>query len=112
MANGKESGGLVLQRALAHQFENTLTGILDVVQDLVEAFGAAVIGIGHRGFLEFVREAHQQHELVLVDLGALLLQRGKVFPVHGDRKSTRLNSSHVKISYAVFCLKKKTNKTK
>src|SRR5690606_34672367 len=26
----------------------------------------------------------------------------------GDRKSTRLNSSHVKISYAVFCLKKKT----
>src|SRR5690606_40153042 len=24
---------------------------------------------------------------------------------HGDRKSTRLNSSHVKISYAVFCLK-------
>src|SRR5436309_11208274 len=28
-----------------------------------------------------------------------------------DRKSTRLNSSHVKISYAVFCLKKKKNKT-
>src|SRR5690606_39528867 len=26
---------------------------------------------------------------------------------HTDRKSTRLNSSHVKISYAVFCLKKK-----
>src|SRR5690606_23865225 len=26
-----------------------------------------------------------------------------------DRKSTRLNSSHVKISYAVFCLKKKTS---
>src|SRR5690625_3598822 len=26
-----------------------------------------------------------------------------------DRKSTRLNSSHVAISYAVFCLKKKTN---
>src|SRR5690606_39604780 len=28
-------------------------------------------------------------------------------PAHLDRKSTRLNSSHVKISYAVFCLKKK-----
>src|SRR5690349_23600179 len=27
-----------------------------------------------------------------------------------DRKSTRLNSSHVEISYAVFCLKKKKNK--
>src|SRR3712207_7727127 len=28
----------------------------------------------------------------------------------GDRKSTRLNSSHANISYAVFCLKKKKNK--
>src|SRR5438045_6659652 len=28
----------------------------------------------------------------------------------GDRKSTRLNSSHLGISYAVFCLKKKTKK--
>src|SRR5688500_19610682 len=29
----------------------------------------------------------------------------------GDRKSTRLNSSHLVISYAVFCLKKKTSHT-
>src|SRR5690606_39419450 len=29
-----------------------------------------------------------------------------------DRKSTRLNSSHVKTSYAVFCLKKKTTQKK
>src|SRR5690554_7112401 len=29
-----------------------------------------------------------------------------------DRKSTRLNSSHVRISYAVFCLKKKKKKSK
>src|SRR5690606_40800668 len=29
------------------------------------------------------------------------------YPLAADRKSTRLNSSHVKISYAVFCLKKK-----
>src|SRR3712207_7330531 len=31
-----------------------------------------------------------------------------VDPLTGDRKSTRLNSSHANISYAVFCLKKKT----
>src|SRR5690242_21486808 len=31
--------------------------------------------------------------------------------VHIDRKSTRLNSSHMSISYAVFCLKKKKKKT-
>src|SRR2546430_12657494 len=37
-----------------------------------------------------------QHRLVTDDLGVIL-----------DRKSTRLNSSHSQISYAVFCLKKK-----
>src|SRR2546422_2744672 len=36
--------------------------------------------------------------------------RKTVFPINGDRKSTRLNSSHGYISYAVFCLKKKKNK--
>src|SRR5437870_6064574 len=37
------------------------------------------------------------------------LDRGRVWlPAQQDRKSTRLNSSHVAISYAVFCLKKKT----
>src|SRR5690625_5636964 len=34
-----------------------------------------------------------------------------IFSSRGDRKSTRLNSSHVAISYAVFCLKKKKNDT-
>src|SRR6267378_163554 len=33
-------------------------------------------------------------------------------PAMLDRKSTRLNSSHVEISYAVFCLKKKKNRTR
>src|SRR3712207_7728018 len=33
-------------------------------------------------------------------------------PTRRDRKSTRLNSSHANISYAVFCLKKKKNKAK
>src|SRR5690606_40271296 len=41
-------------------------------------------------------------------LGFLRRTHGKA---EADRKSTRLNSSHVKISYAVFCLKKK-NKNK
>src|SRR5690606_40104692 len=39
---------------------------------------------------------------------ANLAVRGKLL----DRKSTRLNSSHVKISYAVFCLKKKKKQRK
>src|SRR2546430_12989402 len=36
---------------------------------------------------------------------------GRDFPAAEDRKSTRLNSSHSQISYAVFCLKKKKTKT-
>src|SRR3712207_7652543 len=34
------------------------------------------------------------------------------WPLKKDRKSTRLNSSHANISYAVFCLKKKKNNKK
>src|SRR5437588_8403237 len=48
-----------------------------------------------------------------------VVQRGfraspRVHPFHDhrDRKSTRLNSSHTVISYAVFCLKKKKKKTR
>src|SRR5256885_13029503 len=40
------------------------------------------------------------------DLGARLRV---LEALHRDRKSTRLNSSHLVISYAVFCLKKKNN---
>src|SRR5215831_15717852 len=43
------------------------------------------------------------HPLVLDEPGA-----GRVPPPAGDRKSTRLNSSHLGSSYAVFCFKKKS----
>src|SRR5436309_6282033 len=39
--------------------------------------------------------------------GEAMDQLGRLPALRKDRKSTRLNSSHVKISYAVFCLKKK-----
>src|SRR3989442_4288028 len=41
-----------------------------------------------------------------------LTDRGLGDDYVADRKSTRLNSSHVRISYAVFCLKKKKRKIK
>src|SRR5436305_3393107 len=41
---------------------------------------------------------------------AVLGQHDVGRPTKIDRKSTRLNSSHVRISYAVFCLKKKTRR--
>src|SRR3712207_8382270 len=38
---------------------------------------------------------------------AAVIDAGQVAEIQVDRKSTRLNSSHANISYAVFCLKKK-----
>src|SRR5256886_10397093 len=45
--------------------------------------------------------------VVIFFLYVNLISVGKVWIARGDRKSTRLNSSHSQISYAVFCLKKK-----
>src|SRR5690242_13766657 len=62
----------------------------------------------------------QQHRRVVAERALLVVEQGTDEPPHGlrdrqargevggeDRKSTRLNSSHMSISYAVFCLKKK-----
>src|SRR2546427_2215112 len=74
-------------------------------------------------FRSLERQQRVRRALVAMHLGAVLAgQRlgkaaalghahrlaAQVFPP--DRKSTRLNSSHSQISYAVFCLKKKKNK--
>src|SRR5699024_11753597 len=61
--------------------------------------------IEESGGMEYERKAYPRDN----PFGA-----GKAGPQHGqarDRKSTRLNSSHVSISYAVFCLKKKKRPT-
>src|SRR3712207_7474830 len=66
-----------------------------------------------------IAEGHREHRAAVAPglLGDLELRAGGVlagdaagFEEPADRKSTRLNSSHANISYAVFCLKKK-NKT-
>src|SRR6266702_6553511 len=50
------------------------------------------------------RDLDRQHHGIREAYDRFLLEN---FPPDPDRKSTRLNSSHVAISYAVFCLKKK-----
>src|SRR3712207_7068782 len=49
--------------------------------------------------------------LRIVDIVRELLARIELTGEEGDRKSTRLNSSHANISYAVFCLKTKNKST-
>src|SRR5690349_23851966 len=55
----------------------------------------------HPGYTERERAALAYAEMVTISPNDIT-----------DRKSTRLNSSHVEISYAVFCLKKKTQPPK
>src|SRR2546427_6112742 len=53
----------------------------------------------------------QQHRRPVDDHHPVFERVGDRQPEQRDRKSTRLNSSHSQISYAVFCLKKKKSRT-
>src|SRR5699024_12398561 len=61
--------------------------------------GHRLLGLGLRLWSGHVREKCRERG------------RGRPVPVPADRKSTRLNSSHVSTSYAVFCLKTKSIRT-
>src|SRR5436305_10535239 len=58
--------------------------------------------------LQHADEVLARRESAFGDVASEVIEHGRAH-VLGDRKSTRLNSSHVRISYAVFCLKKKKN---
>src|SRR5690625_872307 len=58
-------------------------------------------------FFEATSGVARNHLISVPDPNVALAVRCEPVPVELDRKSTRLNSSHVAISYAVFCLKKK-----
>src|SRR5690349_22200665 len=64
-----------------------------------------------------IAAATVEHDTARIGDGADMMACGVISHANGpalslgvDRKSTRLNSSHVEISYAVFCLKKKKKK--
>src|SRR5690625_5626365 len=72
----------------------------------------------HHSFIEHTAERTVQQDVKVFQGVVMANLCGKGIPIHfrhfnirKDRKSTRLNSSHVAISYAVFCLKKKTQNT-
>src|SRR5256885_6845024 len=80
-----------------------------VVVDDHMLYSAAKMDFSHRLFYRFVRWFWTP---LLRALGVRFVGVSEetcefIKDVYGDRKSTRLNSSHLVISYAVFCLKKK-----
>src|SRR2546430_350106 len=104
-----DSAGVVLSRMTA---DRDLERELDGVQ-LAPGFSYAEEQVGTNGIgtaLEGGQPAHVfGHEHYAEDLE--VFGCAGVLMAEQDRKSTRLNSSHSQISYAVFCLKKKKIKT-
>src|SRR5207244_6742616 len=82
------------------------------LRDEVLGLAAQVVRLGERPEIRGARQADRAADLDLAGVVRGLGQgprpehRVEVAQVGGDRKSTRLNSSHQIISYAVFCLKK------
>src|SRR5438874_9913511 len=82
---------------------------------LFRSHGLAVLAFDMRGAGESTPAPLSMGTLEQRDvLGAVDFLRSGPIPIKNrrDRKSTRLNSSHVEISYAVFCLKKKNSSTR
>src|SRR3712207_8887158 len=73
----------------------------------VEILGVGAVAVRRRAVSDRVVHAPEADVLLQVELLADEAV-ARVVGVVGDRKSTRLNSSHANISYAVFCLKKNT----
>src|SRR3712207_7904350 len=71
-----------------------------VLRDIGRVLGPGIRAVGEDAAVREVREAYAEGD-----------GRPGVDAGQEDRKSTRLNSSHANISYAVFCLKKKNNLT-
>src|SRR5207249_11100146 len=102
-------GALALERAGMAQ----VPGQAPAPPDATKVPGAPLSDLGQRSPFERPRRiavgSGQGSSLApLQDLVGIVTPADLHF--ERDRKSTRLNSSHVSISYAVFCLKKKTEK--
>src|SRR2546427_1610734 len=101
---GEHRGVLVHEHHPARSFHRLLDALIDPTPasiDLVLDTGDDVVVAACRSE-EHTSELQSQSNLVC----RLLLEKKNVL-FRSDRKSTRLNSSHSQISYAVFCLKKK-----
>src|SRR2546430_11893256 len=76
--------------------------MLERAADRGDHIDPLALGVRHIG--------RRRSDIAVIPLATLGLQRAFFEEDVVDRKSTRLNSSHSQISYAVFCLKKKKNR--
>src|SRR5258707_10673524 len=86
---------------------STLFPYTTLFRSLEKAFGAKVLDRTGLILEIFGRRARTREGTLQVEHAHLTYQKGRLVRSWTDRKSTRLNSSHANISYAVFCLKKK-----
>src|SRR5260221_6647685 len=78
--------------------QSKITGLMPTRQDLIDSSGAIARGTVLGSLLG------------ILPGGGAVIASFAAYTFEKDRKSTRLNSSHTVISYAVFCLKKKTTR--
>src|SRR5688572_32652843 len=76
------------------------------LHDALPIFYLAAFAPDEGQSLDFIDATKLPKDFLIFDSGGLAYINPAMFP-GADRKSTRLNSSHSQISYAVFCLKKK-----
>src|SRR5256886_6808666 len=91
---------------------STLFPYTTLFRSAISSFYAGVTGVLYTYFLGIANYEQFQitvsiDYLAMIIIGGLGSVLGSIFGAILDRKSTRLNSSHSQISYAVFCLKKK-----
>src|SRR5699024_11834151 len=95
--------GIVFRSELFKVVQKTLLICLFQSKVLSFQFGLVII---LQPFMKYQKKKEKSSQIL--NIAVVPRQKG-IVKQRKDRKSTRLNSSHVSISYAVFCLKKKTN---
>src|SRR3712207_9375564 len=106
MAHANETEEAVLRSEL--MWTAVVTGVVTVIM-LAIIYAGLVHHINPPSNIETIdpKTLHLTGEFTEGNLGTRVEPNGQVTSRIVDRKSTRLNSSHANISYAVFCLKKK-----
>src|SRR5688572_32390913 len=94
--SGRASGSTLFPYTTLFRSDGAAITMIDRAGTMIPSSPTTVLEPGDHAYVLFARE--NEAEITLL-FGT---------PDEGDRKSTRLNSSHSQSSYAVFCLKKKT----